>query len=286
MQSRRGGARRKDTSLSKTFSASVKARLGHSSTAVVENVSEYVERIAFLRANNIQDLILFRGHRVCRWQLVPKVGRRDARLKGDSPLALGAVESRMFESFQQMGLPFLKLNPETKLEWLAVAQHHGLPTRLLDWTRNALAALWFAVRKEPVSDQDASIWILNPADDDFIEPAAESAPFQIEQVRVYRPRHITERIVAQSGYFTLHPLDRTICGFHPLTNDPKFRKRLIEIQIASRAFSNLRDDLERCGVSDVTMFPDLEGVCRYIAWNNCLLEDEIDPPNVLLNQNA
>lgn len=56
------------------------------------------------------------------------------------------------------------------------------------------------------------------------------------------------------------------------------------IQIEPKAFSDLRDDLDRLGISDLALFPDLEGVCRYITWNNSLLAAEEDPPNMPLNE--
>ena len=191
----------------------------------------------------------------------------------------------VFESFQRLSLPYLHLKPETDLEWLAIAQHHGLPTRLLDWTTNALAALWFAVREEPIGGRNGAVWILNPTDEDFLEPALERNPFEMRQVKVYRPRHITTRLIAQSGYFTIHPLAQETCRFKPLTEDADCARELIEIQIPPSSFSDIRDNLERHGISDLAMFPDLEGVCRYIWWNNCLMDDESDPPKMRLNRN-
>src|SRR5208282_238966 len=83
------------------------------------------------------------------------------------------IERLMFDEFKRTSIALTDLQPETDWDFLAVAQHHNLPTRLLDWTSSALAALWFAVEKEPVEiedkEQDAVVWMLKTRVEDFID---------------------------------------------------------------------------------------------------------------------
>ena len=62
----------------------------------------------------------------------------------------------MFDEFKRRGVAVLPSRPSDDWEFLAVARHHGLPTRLLDWTENPLAALFFAL-EEP-SSGDSAVW--------------------------------------------------------------------------------------------------------------------------------
>src|SRR5262249_51870066 len=150
------------------------------------------------------DLILFRGQQDLNWRLIPQIGRKETRLKSKGQSEIGKVEARIFESFKRLSLPFLQTMPESELDWLAIAQHHGLPTRLLDWTSNAMAGLWFVVRKAPEDRKPGVVWVLKPENEDFISGQLRKKPFEAPSTRVFRPQHINRRLVAQAGYFTLH----------------------------------------------------------------------------------
>jgi len=86
----------------------------------------------------------FRGHANATWTLTPSALRYRAAKPRNTALGLLAD----FKRYAEIKLP----NPpsqDEELKWVQLARHYGLPTRLLDWTRNAAVALYFACQNDP-----------------------------------------------------------------------------------------------------------------------------------------
>lgn len=174
-------------------------------------------------------------------------------------------ERRLIDDFSRLALPYLSsARPRDDFEWMAVAQHHGVPTRLLDWTGNPLFALWFAVRNPP-KDKPGAFWVL-PATEDHLLPLEKQADvFGLNRTYLFRPSHITQRIVAQDGWFTVHWYIEKKNRFVPLENQPRFTDDLKKHPIPAKAFKKLRNDLARLGISDSVLFPDLATVSKELV---------------------
>lgn len=131
----------------------------------ISKISAYIDRILEEQRNANPDRpLLFRGQECVGWPLLPSIGRRYSPRDGYREDDAFEAEWKLLQEFMLRGTPLLEREPKTTWEWVAIGQHHGLPTRLLDWTRNPLAALHFALGR-PGSDQaesDGAVWILKP----------------------------------------------------------------------------------------------------------------------------
>lgn len=237
-------------------------------TYTINTASEYV---SFLRENCLSDDVLFRGQPVDK-PLLPKLAH--LRLKRPIP----ETEQQMMAEFKRRAGPFLTTQAKSSWDWLAIAQHHGMPTRLLDWTLNPLAALWFAVRRPATREKrkvyPGVVWVLDPKPSDYVRASAHESPFRVGRTRIFRPNHITSRLVTQAGWFTVHKFMKNQGRFIPLERNKAYNSKLTKLQIPVQRFSEMRFELNRFNVNTASLFPDLDGLCAHIQWLNSYLEDE------------
>ena len=211
--------------------------------------SDLAERLDLYRDRQC----LFRGESDDRYlTLLPKVGRVSKKPGSARKLPYSFDdEERVFKHFKRAVRPYLSHEPKSELEWLAVAQHHGLPTRLLDWTESLLVAAFFAVK---LTGTPGVIYCLRNVEE--ISQDAESDPLHQQDVFTYHPPHISPRIPAQQSVFTIHP-----------TPDKPFTHPLLERWIIEQpACWPIKRALNAAGITPASLFPGIDGLSEHLAW--------------------
>lgn len=215
-------------------------------TSVISSFEDFNKLIR----NHWDGHYLFRGENSDSYQLRSLYGRDKIKnLKNNE-----SVERGYFEEFKRSSIPYLEYKPENNWDWLAIAQHHGMHTRLLDWTKNPLVALYFAV-KNTYSKSDSILYIFNIKDltiSNFMED-----PFAITSDQIFMPTHLSRRISAQDGLFTVHANPEEV--FNPKTLERIIIKK--EVQI------DLLVTLSMYNVNEFSLFPDLNGLAYKLTEN-------------------
>lgn len=202
------------------------------------------------------------------------------RLGGiDPPHAKAHLEPHLFRAFARYARAFVASSRPWEL--LASAQHHGVPTRLLDWTVSPLIAAHFATLRW--REDDAIIWRLDwkRVHERFALPDhaltideverffGEVPPFDAVAERAHRPiacllepPSLEPRIVAQAGAFTV--CSDTSVSFDEFLARHGLSGALTRFVIGAVHVALLRDQLDLLGVDERRIFPDLDGVAAAI----------------------
>lgn len=303
-----------------------------SALAIIKSFDEYLNTIhKELAANDDQKRRLyFRGQSKRATEgylLTPSV----ARYPHLNTLTLAEREQKeceVLETFSNHLLTYVQHRPENDWEKLAIAQHHGLPTRFMDWTSNPLVALYFAVRQSEMDNDgkpvDSAVYVLisnpkryadlkrgqaeqvKPIADAATEPAADlthdaygdfdvigdseteggydavlrpagdelfgetnsdthqertvsydmPSPFKITENIIYDPPHVSPRIRAQDGVL--------MACWQPMQELDE--KDYLEIVIKQDAHDDIRRRLDQYGVFDKQLFPDLDGIAKWLKY--------------------
>ena len=232
----------------------------------VRTVADFIEVVS-----TVEQFTWYRGHAKAEWELVPGVFRYS-----DEGRQQRAVD--LIGAFKRQAITKIPDPParDEELEWLAIAQHHGLPTRLLDWTANPAAALFFACWEKP--EHNGAVYMFQPADLNR-QASAEVGPIRggiydaqvaadRELINRYAvgegtypsiavdPAYNSERILVQKGAFTLHNNRR------PITRQEAPSLTAIPVMAGDKA--TLLKELAVIGIEEMSLFPELEHTCRYL----------------------
>ena len=211
----------------------------------------------------------FRGHSEPHYSLTPSALRYRTATKRTQALQLISEFKRIADIKLARPPSF-----DNELMWAQIAQHYGLPTRLLDWTENATAALYFACQK---TDSDGIVFLLNPIELNRISYPLKPRVLDPQQDQALISKYLnsgvrettrgryplavspvwnSDRLMIQKGKFTLHG--------NRFTLDHGKIPSLVALLITREVKKALLSELGRVGVDEMTLFPELEHACIHL----------------------
>jgi hypothetical protein len=202
------------------------------------------------------------------------------------------IEDDLFEKFQHSSGQLSDTGFVDDFDAYMLMQHHGGPTRLLDWSDGSLMALHFALRDKPGDAGDSIVYVLEPyrlmdkldalpettmaeeqwekyaesdedADDDvsslYIPTGARDSELELPRVPLLLNfPHLTRRVAAQRSQFIVFGSQPTWLADEAERKDSAIRTIIID---GSKA-RMIRSELRECGVTESVIFPDLDGLGR------------------------
>jgi len=216
----------------------------------------------------------FRGHsRGDTWKLVPSIRRHHNHVQETQM----SYQFRLKARSRRRDCP-----PEEDLAgWVSLMRHHGLPTRVLDWSESILIAAFFAVCYEemPERPEPAAIWALDPyrlnaamgtisitgvplfmgAQGRQLATPVFNAKVEQKGVLAVQPEEIDARMMLQQSVFTIHGTPE------PLEHMPNSRDFLVKFEIPYECRTSVGREVEMMGMTRSKLFPELEHLAREIV---------------------
>lgn len=193
-------------------------------------------------------------------KLIPSVGRIDESIL--CGLKIKDYERETLNRFKLRANSEITPQPVDEWEWLSLAQHHGLQTRLIDWTTSPLIALYFATKPDIQDDgklnkcnlNGGALYALHTCN--YLDTSCLGSPIEFEQFGIFYPPHITKRITGQFGLFSIQPDPAKELQNIFTFDEGNWIKK---IEFNSKVAEEIQKKLYLLGIRHETIFPDLDG---------------------------
>jgi hypothetical protein len=218
----------------------------------------------------------FRGERDERWPLYSSLSRYFMNF-GVAEKAWPEQESRILRIFKRKAHQFLDKPPEPgdDFQWLALMQHHGAPTRLIDFSWSPYVAAFFALER---TLSDGVVWAMNPA---RIDSSRAHKPVRMDPrishnftryflkgdrhfIWLGEPHTMNRRLIAQSGTFVVPGVLNV--PIEEMLSDSDQENILAKIVLTNPVREVGMRELYRMNITYATLFPDLDGLARSMAF--------------------
>jgi hypothetical protein len=251
----------------------------------VRSLGELIDRVTPEHPDPVtgrrRDSCVYHGSADARRALLTSLDR----LGGiDPPHSKTRLEEHILRNFARYSRPHIE-RASGEWELLVAAQHHGVPTRLLDWSYSPLVAAHFATLES--TGHDGAIWRLDwkqvhrcfrfpelalLIDDlhELVGRDGEFTPWRLihEGTRgepfacMIEPATLDARISAQAGVFTI--CSDTSRSFDAFLTEHGLSGALSRFVIPADAVERVRDQLDLAGIDERRLFPDLDGVASQL----------------------
>ncbi len=241
----------------------------------ITSIHQLLVKVEHLVRNIPIEDVYLRGHADYSWGLRPTIGRKLSYAGMTTHGYDRSLEGRLLHQFRRYARALPGGHVDER-ELLFLARHHGLPVRLLDWTSNPLVALYHACvdRDSENIRKPGAIWMIlrrkhEKREDyyDVYDPNASSI-LKLKGVKIIYAPYVSQRILAQSGHFTTQDNPAMdLQDYEPSqykTTEFDFNK-VQKWKIPAQKKVEFIFQLQRCGINERALFPDLDGIVRSIV---------------------
>lgn len=254
---------------------------------VVRSLGEFLDVVTpsepDSRTKRRRDTGVYRGAQHAQGPLYTSLDRLGGT---ELPHSKSGLEEHVLRNFIRYSRPHIdQARPHDAWELLITAQHHGVPTRLLDWSYSPLVAAFFATRPSDDGDDNRAVWRLDwqtvhkaygipplallIQDLGSLLGASDLTPWKLFAARDVKPfacmidpPTIDDRSAAQAAVFTIS--STTSQSFDKFLEEQTLEHALTRYTIPADKVAKLRDQLDIVGIDERRLFPDLGGVAAAI----------------------